>query len=643
MSKEGFVQELEPVDPAKVRELRKYEIPNQGVSFPVFNVRPLLQTRTSEAKNSLKVFRSSLMDTSASSMTICSSFERLWEESDQLWIPKKLKDIDKCLRAAGLRELLGDNLEHEALDELFTRSAGLSADRLKEGIRKFLIEAVSRLSRDTLIQMEPLLVSTASQPSNVSLVLELADRSFFDYPANDPKIQNWINTRLQSIEDTVQAGDTVDLDAFGLVLDTRKTFPNVKVPIVGPVIIRSMNKESPCQKRYGRIDIHSFPAGNVVRQRAKDSLEWLAQWEHKGMTWENISGACQDKGILFAYPVKLGAVIPQLASLFGGDDPDGTRFKKAAKQVVDTLKGTAKEHPQSEIKVFAIAKADKARTKTLFSSSYGVGQLLTAAEMWEDGCQNIPWIGFSFSAGVPPSAVSVVPLPSHVVECVNTAWLRQGNMARRVHGLKVGEGIAILMESGIVGMDIVEKTLRLTVRNSTPLLLALGHQNHRRDASFKTEGKNFVWHAQRLPSLLGLLLFRLNLKRSDYMHRAPFLVGRLLSLSDTLHKEYCRHVRNDLPPQLLGNTLMGMSLDNPVEGLARLSERLPLYKGWADTGQGKDIGLAKWALGQISQISNELSSMPLPDRASDADKAQILLGYLAGSGKDSDKAELTNK
>ena len=114
------------------------------------------------------------------------------------------------------------------------------------------------------------------------------------------------------------------------------------------------------------------------------------------------------------------------------------------------------------------------------------------------------------------------------------------------------------------------------------------------------------------------------------MHSAPFMVGRMLALADTLHKEYCRHVRKkEVPPQLIGNALMSTAVDNPERGLARLRERLMIYQAWATKVQGDEYRLAKWTLGQMGLVSRELARLALPDRTDDADKAQMLLGYLA--------------
>lgn len=114
------------------------------------------------------------------------------------------------------------------------------------------------------------------------------------------------------------------------------------------------------------------------------------------------------------------------------------------------------------------------------------------------------------------------------------------------------------------------------------------------------------------------------------MKNAAFNVGRMLALADKLHEQYCRHVRkNEVPPQLIGNALMHTALDNPTKGLARLSERLPIYQAWATKVQGDDVGLAKWVLGQMGQVSAGLENTSIPTQADDAVKTQILLGYLA--------------
>ena len=124
------------------------------------------------------------------------------------------------------------------------------------------------------------------------------------------------------------------------------------------------------------------------------------------------------------------------------------------------------------------------------------------------------------------------------------------------------------------------------------------------------------------------------------MQNAPFLVGRFLAFVDTLHKEYCKNVRGDekgqggIPNQLIGNAMMRTALGNPERAMSQLSDRLPVYQGWATT---RGTGLAKWTLKKIGEITTELSKVEWPERMHDAEKAQLLLGYLAREEKEEEQ------
>lgn len=116
---------------------------------------------------------------------------------------------------------------------------------------------------------------------------------------------------------------------------------------------------------------------------------------------------------------------------------------------------------------------------------------------------------------------------------------------------------------------------------------------------------------------------------------APFNVGQFLKLADMLHKQYCVQVRNGgdekkpLPTQLMGNEMLAIASENPIEGLNRLRERMKIYLAWADTATGEDAGLAKWILARFSEVSAKIVQNELPENFSAAEQAQVLLGYLA--------------
>ena len=118
------------------------------------------------------------------------------------------------------------------------------------------------------------------------------------------------------------------------------------------------------------------------------------------------------------------------------------------------------------------------------------------------------------------------------------------------------------------------------------------------------------------------------------MQDHAFLLGRFLSLADVLHRQYCVVKRdNEVPPQLLGNQHVATAALNPAGALSMLSDRLRIYKAWADTDGSGKAGLAKWALSRMAEVSDGLKGR-LPERAlTDAEKAEMLLGYLVREAK----------
>jgi hypothetical protein len=117
------------------------------------------------------------------------------------------------------------------------------------------------------------------------------------------------------------------------------------------------------------------------------------------------------------------------------------------------------------------------------------------------------------------------------------------------------------------------------------------------------------------------------------MRGPAFLVGRLLNLADQLHVEYCLDERKgQIASLLLGSALMPTALEQPEKALALLCQRLPPYKNWATRLQSGDrVGLVKFFLGEMGRLCSQLKESTIPKSADDADKAEMLLGYLASS------------
>jgi hypothetical protein len=644
LGEDGTAIDIEQLkDPEKIRAIMKYEVSN-GFSFPAFNLPPLFWAKSNEGKQAAKELKDLVKSKNPKAVNreaLLSHIGLLGDTCEPLWTQLEKDKISKCLKSAGLGQQLGDSLKgipenFSAISELIKRSAKVSVDELQGSFHSLILAKLERSLEQPNDWIDTLLVSSSKTVKKVSIVLELADRSSFAYPANHSKVIEFLNGLLMQSSHAAEASNP-DPDAFGRPitdLDFSTKLPSVRLPRLGDTKLRAMNKESPCQRRYNTIDSRSFPVGETVRQAMKDSLEWLGNDTRRGKTWEDISNACgYDKALLFAYPSKLSDDPPELAGLFQASAADGQKFEDTAARVLQTLKGIFQDSPNTQMRIFALAKADRARTKLLLSKDYSVSALLKGAEDWQIGCENMPPIKLNIGSKASPSWIEpITPFPTQAVKSLNVAWLEGGRRTDDVHGLGIGEGVALLLETGPALRRIVNRALSLILVNAKPLLLAIGHADHRRDGFSKFDSR-YSMHANHLPCMLGLLLYKQNLMKGTYMHTAPYLVGRLLALADLLHKEYCRHVRKDslLPSQLIGNALMPSVIDNPERGLARLGERLRIYQSWANTAHGGNFRLAKWALSQAGKVSSELAGLDLPNRTNDADKAQILLGYLAYS------------
>ena len=323
----------------------------------------------------------------------------------------------------------------------------------------------------------------------------------------------------------------------------------------------------------------------------KNALEWIGDPKRRERTWCDVSSLTGVGGVLFAYPSQKPEVAPELAGLIvgleEGTDRDGARFEACSSRVTTSLTHLSHEAPATEVRVFVLTKPDGFRTKILHSDHYSVERLLASTEEWKAGCRNVPKLKirqFGPNKGDKPFwADPFIPFPAEVVSCLNTAWERSGSHAEQVSGFGIGDGLGLLLKRGPVLAAIVTRSIRNLVVNSFSLVLALG-QAHHQGLVHKKCGKQ----ALLLPSIFGLLVAKLGRLKGEYMKGPPFLVGRLMSLADQLHVQYCHGVRKgQVPPQLVGNALMATALEQPRKAVALLAQRILPYQAWGADRPGR--------------------------------------------------------
>lgn len=652
LAPDGVIAEIEPMeDAARIEGLRKWQSGANGYSFPCFNVRPLYKTYAgSEATDAEKKRFDDGLKGIKKAQTLgddsVSVLKTYIDNSNKLWTDDHNKRVAECLGRIPLqlREIIGDPPEEcRAIAALIERCSKTTADKFFQQLAAILEEQIRR-NPNACDKYAGVLLQSGSKP-DASLILELSDGlSAYPLPAANSKIHHWINQRLLASKH-VSASSTTDsgrrLDAFGLTnADWEDKLAEVNMPVLGGVKLRAMNFESPCQTRYRRIDATSFVVGAEVRKRAKGALEWLTDEERKDKTWGNVSFARDDKEVLLVYPSELPKAPVAAVAMFGcavmNTSTQAARFVDYAEDVTNALRAIHRPLNEVEMRVFGLRKMDKARTQVSCNRRYTAERLIAAAAEWQTSCGNVPAIQvkqWGKEKGAKPEWHSVdTPFPLEVIWCLNTAWTQAAVEPTRVREFTGADGISLLLDEGVAVHSLLERALHAAIRNGGNLLIALAHAQHQ-NSIHKMNGK-YEKQKLLLPAILGLLLAKLGKTKEDYMKSAPYLIGRMLSLADQIHYHYCQHVRNGhAPTQMMGNALMVTALEEPEKALALYAQRILPYQAWAKTVSGEGAGLAKYFLSELGKACSDVALADVPRRCADADKAQMLLGYLAKTEK----------
>ena len=137
------------------------------------------------------------------------------------------------------------------------------------------------------------------------------------------------------------------------------------------------------------------------------------------------------------------------------------------------------------------------------------------------------------------------------------------------------------------------------------------------------------------------------------MSDAAFRLGQFLAVADVVHIGYCNDLRGgDVPPTLIGNSVLAVAGADPVRALSILQTRLKPYLAWAKRAdfifakaaneerqgnKGRAIALRQGVshARRAEDIAADLHTMLAPYRnrsqnPDDSFRAELLLGYVAG-------------
>lgn len=629
------VSRLLSVSSEKGMNIRRYG-DKQG-SFPAMNLTPLYRITDENVAKAI----SALIATQGENLDI--DLVHTWCISNN-WTEKFCSKYRQCItpRPQELLSLLGER--HAPLTSLI-RAVEPFRDPtvLHRELERKAFEMLE--DRDGVVPALQILFylptkkeQEKAETGKLSAVLDTEELIDEGYSTAGPKFAAQLNEALLQADSLSHSGQATNaVDAFGedyIPLD--EPMPSVKLDAGFEVSLRTMFRGQPCQSRYGCFEGESYPLSKSKRLGLSAALEWVSRGEREDKTWVKT-----DKNeAMFVFPSRLSADYPSMTAFFkkpADEETDEGLFEAKAKDFAEYLTRTKTLDPECYpewIQFFVIRKLDKARSKVVYTYNASPEEIIRQSDCWQKAADNLP----AFRFGNP-----WVLFPLRTPFTLNRVWKRDGTAVGEQHKeVPAFHGMELFFG---VPASVLRHDLRLLVKNTAPLAVYAG------------ERLNSAWRRDLRPmaelraalALMGMLLFWLDCRKDDYMNEYPYLLGQLLKAADYLHELYCVCVRGnkyDELPQLIGGSLYTSAAEFPNRTLVQLMQRMKPYLNWARSHRSAAMVTAKqggeqmysppagYYLSVFSRIADKLLPALTPDvRFTDAEKAQLFIGYLASFPK----------
>ena len=429
-------------------------------------------------------------------------------------------------------------------------------------------------------------------------------------------------------------------------------YPNPNIPLLGQTYLYSKKLDIRCLTRYHMSGTDAFRAGKAEVEAIHDAISFLTDKTRRNKSWTAMSDHNRDRpNLLLAYLPNDPQNNAYLAQILGDpsdyDSANDLReqteftFDALCQQVLGNIEDVIRKNPLTTIKLILLETLDPGRKQVVYEASLTAERFRQNLLMWVEATENQPNIAIRVRDKKKMTEYKpICPGPNGICQLLKINYtstrpsksLKQSAVSLpEIYYLYMPPNdVAAHNESFLIGF--LGKVIGTTGR-------MLGDAGHWMTMEYALPSeKEFHLLAKRASSsvsLISILLWRLGVRKEKYMLDAPFNVGQFLQLSDMLHKEYSVQVRNGgnrkapLPSQLMGNEMLVIASENPVEGLNRLRERMKIYLAWANTATGENAGIAKWILARYGEISAKIAADGLPEEYTPAEQAQVLLGYLA--------------
>ncbi len=431
----------------------------------------------------------------------------------------------------------------------------------------------------------------------------------------------------------------------------RGNFPQTNLPALGLSYLFSKNEDLPAAGAYDRFGPDAFPVGRLAIGDLAGAIEELVREPRKNVTWCTVPGERRktvDLLIAFVEGAPDAPTIGLFADEGDGESDDGNDeldsvavYERRTERLIDAIKGIASEDfRKTPVQVCLLRKVDEGNRKALLHRHLTVKELYACAQQWAQAQRNLPpWLFlWHKKARRRPQSLTPLSIPS----LTRRQFIRSGTEATEAIGVPATEAFGLFLQDGDT-RRLAQRLLHVVLRRHHQLLEAAAHAKHGARVSRLDTGT-----ALRVLTLLAILLNALGRRGGSWMNDAAFRLGQLLSVADVVHAGYCADVRQgQVPPALLGNSVLTMAQANPAKALAALGRRWKPYASWAKRAsaaeaaklrdsakpdqkdRGWKISQAIWQYRRVAEISAELHGR-LPQTADDVFRAELLLGYVAG-------------
>jgi hypothetical protein len=436
-------------------------------------------------------------------------------------------------------------------------------------------------------------------------------------------------------------------------------FPQPKLPSIGKFFMFAKNEDIRAAHRYGRFAADAIHVSSDLMRRLAGALELITEEHRKGRTWRSIpSEKPKQSDLLLAFVDKVPDV--PLADAMAGTEEEESNddeervdgrgaFLTRTKRIIDAVRAkVGADFRKTPVTLCVLRKVDIGNAKVILHRAFTVGELYDAARQWREAQCNVPnWLKMPVKVQQSPPHIAPLQIPA----ATRALFIREGHQraAREPVGVTAQDALTLFLDD--TGAErIAGVALSLVLDRQGTLLSGAVHALRQDRGSEKLKrAVNFDRStALRTVTLLGLLLTKLG-RRENYMDDVPFKLGQLFAVADNVHVGYCMDVRQgDVPPSLLGNSILATAQSDPTKALAVLSRRWGPYGAWAKrprvreqaerlkNSHNKEDQNRGWAIleavsraRRADELCRDLHGR-LPQKVDDNFRAELLLGYVAG-------------